>query len=118
MKAKKPTENTTTNKEEYFISVSSIYQIVPNFYSLNNINTKLYKTELHGKIHKLIFIIGDLINLYNSGSVSEPIQPTKIGKNIKNTMRSKLHSMCISTSLHPKNANTPQMLSKHPGNFS
>ena len=25
--------------------------------------------------------------------------------------------MCISTSLHPKNANTPQMLSKHPGNF-
>ena len=77
MKAKKPTENTTTNKEEYFISVSSIYQILPNFYSLNNINTKLYKTELHGKIHKLIIAIGDLTNLYHSGSFSEPIQPTK-----------------------------------------
>ena len=106
MKAKKPTENTTTNKEEYFISVSSIYQILPNFYSLNNINTKLYKTELHGKIHKLIIAIGDLTNLYHSGSFSEPTPPTKVGKNIlKNTMRSKLHSMCRSTSLHPKTAN-------------
>ena len=79
MKAKK---NPTKNKEEYFISVSSIYQIVPNFYAPNNINSKLYRTELHGKLHKLIITIGDLTNLYHSGSFSEPIQPTKIGKNI------------------------------------
>ena len=77
-KAKKKKEkNTTTNKEEYFISVSSIYQIVPNFYSLNNINSKLYRTELYGKTHKIIITIGDLTNLYHSGSFSEPILPTK-----------------------------------------
>ena len=80
MKAKKKT--TTKNKEEYFISVSSTYQLVPHFYSLNNVNSKLYRTELHGKLHKLIIAIRDLTNLYHSGSFSEPTPPTKNSKNI------------------------------------
>ena len=107
---KKKEKNITTNKEEYFISVSSIHHIVPNFYSLNNINSKLYRTELHGKIHKLIFIIGDLINLYNSGSVSEPIQPTEIGKNIKK------HEKQIAFNVH-KYFTTPQKCKYAPDAF-
>ena len=78
MKAKKQKQNTTKTKEEYFISVSSIYQLVPHFYSLNNINSKLYRTELHGKLHTLIIAIGDLTNLYHSGSIPEPIKTKKI----------------------------------------
>ena len=81
MKAKKQKQNTTKTKEEYFMSVSSIYQLVPHFYSLNNINSKLYRTELHGKLHTLIIAIGDLTNLYHSGSFSEPTPPTKHSKN-------------------------------------
>ena len=108
MKAKK---NPTKNKDEYFISVSSIYQLVPHFYSHNNIISKLYRTELHGKLHTLIIAIGDLTHLYHSGSVSEPIQPTKIGKNIF-----KNHEKQIAFNVH-KYFTTPQKCKYAPDAF-